>query len=265
MHMDLSGNVKVNKMEENTPSITFSIVTPVYQGEATIARTIESVLHQTVAPLEYHIIDGGSSDATVSICESYRDAFAERGVRYTISSEKDNGIYDGMNKGIRKSQGDFIGIINSDDWYEPIALEAMLALYQRTPFDMAYADIRMHNGESTFIKRASNPKFVSSRTWNHPTQFTSREIYQKKLYRNQSVFDDLDMLLWIHRGGYRIAFVNEVLANFTMGGASNNEKEWSQVRKRIWMKAEIYRENGYSGIYALDAAAVEIAKMLLGK
>ena len=50
-----------------------------------------------------------------------------------------------------------------------------------------------------------------------------------------------------------------------MGGASNNEKEWSEVRKRIRMKSEIYRENGYSWLYTLDAAAIEIAKKLLGK
>lgn len=60
-------------------------------------------------------------------------------------------------------------------------------------------------------------------------------------------------------------FKEKVLANFTMGGASNNEKEWSEVRKWIRMKSEIYRGNGYSWIYTLDAAAVEVAKMVLGK
>lgn len=245
--------------------VRFSIVTPVYNGETSIARTIQSVLDQTEQPYEYNIVDGSSSDRTVEICNSYRKQFDNKGIRYQVISEKDQGIYDGMNKGIQRSNGDFIGIINADDWYEPIALETMQRLYERTHFDMAYADIRMHNGEHSFIKKASNPKFVSSRTWNHPTQFTSRKIYQKKLYRNRSVFDDLDMLLWIHRHGYHIEAVNKVLANFTMGGASNNEKEWCEVRKRIQMKSEIYRENGYSWFYTLDAAAVEIAKMLLGK
>ena len=73
------------------------------------------------------------------------------------------------------------------------------------------------------------------------------------------------MLLLIHRHGYHIEVVNEVLANFTMGGAGNNEKEWSEVRKRIRMKSEIYRENGYFWFYTLDAAAIEIVKKLLGK
>ncbi len=251
--------------EYGTAGARFSIVTPVYNGEATIARTIESVLSQSYAPFEYHIVDGGSQDQTVKIAESYRAVFDQKGITYVITSEPDKGIYDGMNKGIQRCTGDFVGIINADDWYEPIALETMARLHKETGFDMAYADIRMHNGDTTFIKKASNPRFVSSRTWNHPTQFTSRAIYEQKLYQNQTVFDDLDMLLWIHRHGYHIEYINVVLANFTMGGASNNEKKWSQVRKRIGLKSRIYRENGYPWIYTLDAAAIEIAKKLLGK
>ena len=249
---------------ENCP-VRFSIVTPVYNGEQTIARTIESVLHQTYAPSEYHVVDAGSQDRTVEIAESYRPAFEAKGITYVITSEPDHGIYDGMNKGIRRSTGDLIGIINADDWYEPIALETMAKLHQENGYDMAYADIRMHNGDTTFIKKASNPKFVSSRTWNHPTQFTSRAIYEQKLYKNETVFDDLDMLLWIHRHGYHIEYTNVVLANFTMGGASNNEKKWSQVKRRIQTKGKIYKANGYPWIYTLDAAAVEVAKMVLGK
>ena len=130
---------------------------------------------------------------------------------------------------------------------------------------MAYADIRMHNGNGTFIKTASNPKMVTSRTWNHPTQFVSSEIYSKKLYKNETVFDDLDMLLWIHKNNYKISTVNKVLANFTMGGASNNEKRLGEVIKRIRTKGEIYKNNGYSALYVIDAAAIEIAKMILGK
>lgn len=245
--------------------ITFSIVTPVYNGAATIARTIESVLGQTVAPMEYHIVDGGSTDNTVEICQRYADAFAEKGIAFDVQSEPDKGIYDGMNRGILRSHGDYIGIINADDWYEPIAIETMRDLYEHEPYDMAYADIRMHNGNSTFIKRASNPRFVSSRTWNHPTQFTSKEIYAQHLYHNETVFDDLDMLLWIHQHGWRIAYTNVVLANFTMGGASNNQKAWGEIYKRIKIKGSIYKANGYPWYYTLDAAAIEIAKKILGK
>ena len=85
--------------------VKFSIVTTVYNGEATIARTIQSVLNQAVPPYEYNIVDGGSTDRTVEICNSYLDQFAEKGIRYQVVSEKDHGIYDGMNKGIWRSSG----------------------------------------------------------------------------------------------------------------------------------------------------------------
>ena len=245
--------------------IKFSIVTPVYNGEKTIARTIESVLEQSVAPSEYFVIDGGSSDGTLEIAKRYTGRFEEKGIHYEIVSEKDNGIYDAMNKGIKRCSGDFIGIINSDDWYEKNAIEVMADLYEKEHFDMAYADIRMHNGDGTFIKKASNPKMVTSRTWNHPTQFVCSDIYKKKLYKNETVFDDLDMLLWIHKNNYKISTINKVLANFTMGGASNNEKRLGEVIKRIRIKGTIYRNNGYSPLYVIDAAAIEIAKMILGK
>lgn len=245
--------------------IKFSIVTPVYNGGKTVARTIESVLNQSVAPSEYFVIDGASTDETLEVARRYTGCFEEKGIRYEIISEKDNGIYDAMNKGIMRCTGDFIGIINSDDWYETNAIETMAELYEKEHFDMAYADIRMHNGNGTFIKTASNPKMVTSRTWNHPTQFVSSEIYSKKLYKNETVFDDLDMLLWIHKNNYKISTVNKVLANFTMGGASNNEKRLGEVIKRIRTKGEIYKNNGYSALYVIDAAAIEIAKMILGK
>ena len=226
--------------------IKFSIVTPVYNGGKTVARTIESVLNQSVAPSEYFVIDGASTDETLEVARRYTGCFEEKGIRYEIISEKDNGIYDAMNKGIMRCTGDFIGIINSDDWYETNAIETMAELYEKEHFDMAYADIRMHNGNGTFIKTASNPKMVTSRTWNHPTQFVSSEIYSKKLYKNETVFDDLDMLLWIHKNNYKISTVNKVLANFTMGGASNNEKRLGEVIKRIRTKGEIYKNNGYA-------------------
>ena len=245
--------------------IKFNIVTPVYNGEKTVARTIESVLNQSVAPSEYFVIDGASTDGTLEVARKFIGRFEEKGIHYEIISEKDNGIYDAMNKGIRRCTGDFIGIINSDDWYETNAIETMAELYEKEHFDMAYADIRMHNGNGTFIKTASNPKMVTSRTWNHPTQFVSSDIYSKKLYKNETDFDDLDMLLWIHKNNYKISTVNKVLANFTMGGASNNEKRLGEVIKRIRTKGEIYKNNGYSALYVIDAAAIEIAKMILGK
>lgn len=97
-----------------------SIITPCLNSEETIRDTIESVLGQSYQNIEYIIVDGRSTDRTIEIVKEYASGFEGR-LRYI--SEKDSGIYDAMNKGILQASGSVIGIINSDDWYEPEAVE----------------------------------------------------------------------------------------------------------------------------------------------
>ena len=100
-----------------------SIVTVCYNSEKTIRKTIESVLAQTYGQVEYIIVDGASTDNTVAVAREYEEQFRQKGYTYRIVSEKDRGIYDAMNKGLALASGELIGIINSDDWYEPDAVK----------------------------------------------------------------------------------------------------------------------------------------------
>src|ERR1035437_10961175 len=88
-----------------------SIITTAYNSSLTIEDTIKSVLDQDYPDIEYIIIDGGSTDGTMDIVNKYKDRIAK------IVSEKDEGMYDAMNKGIKLATGDVIGILNSDDVY----------------------------------------------------------------------------------------------------------------------------------------------------
>ena len=246
-----------------------SIITVSYNSARTIRRTIESVLHQTYTHIDYWMIDGASSDETVSIAEEYRTAFEERGMEYHIVSEPDRGIYDAMNKGIRLSHGAIVGIINSDDWYEPNAVERMIDTYRKRHFDMFYADLRIvtEDGNGGFtemmIKHSRLRAPAVSRDWNHPTTFITRKVYDRYQYKLESLHDDWDLVLKIRRGGYRIVVLNEVLANFRYGGVSN-ERSLKKSFDLGCARYRIYRNNGYSRLYFFECVAVEAVKFLTG-
>lgn len=241
-----------------------SIITVCYNSAETIARTIESVLEQTYPAFEYIIEDGLSTDATLDIAESYRQAFSDKGIKYTIVSRKDEGIYDAMNKGIALATGDIIGLINSDDWYEKDALEAVAQCYESTGFGLFYADLRMMlPGGGSFIKKARNRKYQTSRDWNHPTTFITRELYGKYKYRNETLHDDYDLILRLRRAGVHTETVNRVIANFRMNGVSH-QRNVRKALERCAVKYRIYRENGYSPLYFFECFGVELAKLIIG-
>ena len=250
-----------------------SIITVCYNSEKTIARTIESVLNQTYKNIEYIIVDGCSTDSTLDIVNSYAEAFNDKGINLKVVSEKDNGIYDAMNKGIRIANGEIVGIINSDDWYEPIAVETVADAYRRTNFVLYYADLNMwqekldSNGDSTLelkmVKHSAFRSPVVSRDWNHPTTFITKAAYDELgLYKCESLHDDWDLVLRIRRAGKKVVVENKILANFTLNGVSH-DKSVSKAISRGKERYRIYRNNGYSRLYFIECVAIEVAKAIL--
>ena len=244
--------------------IKISIITVTYNSAATLRRTMESVLNQTYAPYEYIIVDGASTDETLEIAASMESAFTMRGIALKVSSEEDNGIYDAMNKGIERAKGDLIGIINSDDWYETDALKVVADAYAEEPFDLFWADLRMHmpNG-TTFIKKARDRKHATSRDWNHPTTFISKDIYRQYHYRTKTLHDDYDLILRLKKAQVRSKVKNITIANFTMNGVSH-ERNLKAALKRCGIKYSIYRDNGYSPLYFAECFAEEMGKLIIG-
>ena len=114
---------KFNDKKNAKPLI--SIITVVKNNSKTLKKCIKSVIDQRNVNTEHIIIDGGSSDNTVSILKRY-----SRYIDYWIS-EKDEGIYDGMNKGLKLALGDYIGILNSDDYYKKDSLNIIIKYFKR--------------------------------------------------------------------------------------------------------------------------------------
>lgn len=241
-----------------------SIVTVCYNSEKTIRKTIESVLAQTYGQIEYIIVDGASKDNTVAIAREYEEQFRQKGFLYRILSEKDNGIYDAMNKGIRMAQGELIGLVNSDDWYEPIAAQTVVDTYRETGFDMFYADLNLVKDDgSIIVKHSKLDKFPSTRNWNHPTTFITKKTYEEQgMYRCQTLYDDFDLVLRMRKAGKKIVIRNVVLSNFRTGGVSN-QKALKKCLHRIKARYGCYRNNGYSVFYIFECIAMEAAKMIL--
>lgn len=252
-------------MDNKLAVLPVSIITVCYNSAETIRDTIESVLGQNYDGIEYLIIDGESKDDTVDIARSYQERFQERGYGYRIVSEKDAGLYDAMNKGIRLAGGALIGIINSDDWYEAEAVSTAVEAYQQEAYDMFYGDIRLIRQDGkAMIKHSRQDRFPTSRHWNHPTTFLTKETYEiLGGYRNEGIHDDFDLFLRVRRAGKKIVIKNKVLANFRAGGASN-EKSLSKCRKRCHDRYRCYRNNGYSRLYLLECVAIEAAKFVIG-
>lgn len=252
-------------MAEKTCGKKISIVTIAYNSEAVIARTIESVLAQGYRPLEYRVIDGASTDGTVLVAESYRERMKQAGIAFYVDSEPDQGIYDAMNKGIARVTGAVIGLLNSGDWYEPDALRIAADAFETQKCDLLFGNIRLHRTDgSTLVKKARLRRFQTSRDWNHPTMFVRAGLYQKNPFPCKGIHDDYGFYLKMVKAGVKIITLDHILANFQMGGASNQKNlkaAKGRIRDRyLWC----YRVNGYSRWYLIECIAIEAAKWILG-
>lgn len=198
-----------------------SIITPCLNSEATIRQTIESVLHQTYGNIEYIIIDGKSTDKTLDIVREYIPQFQGR-LKYV--SEKDKGIYDAMNKGIRQSTGTLIGIIGSDDYYECDAVEKIVAHMTDEPYQVLYGYCRVyHKNRVKYIAKKRHETLPQTMI-PHATCFVTRQIYRDfgMFVTAFKVASDYELMLRLY-SSKQVTFIQiqEILADFRKGGASS--------------------------------------------
>lgn len=204
-----------------------SIITVVYNNANVIKSAIDSVLSQTYPKIEYIIVDGKSTDGTVDIVNSYGDRISK------FISEKDNGIYDAMNKGIALATGDIIGILNSDDFYIDEHVIAKVAKeFEEKNVDSIYADlvyVAANNLQKT-VRYYDSSYFAPERFaygWMpaHPTFFVKRWVYEQyDVFRTDlkigADFDILVRFLYTHKISY--SYMKEIFVKMRLGGVSTS-------------------------------------------
>ena len=241
-----------------------TIVTVAFNSEKTIEKTIKSVLNQTYPKIEYLIIDGKSGDKTVEIAKAYEEQALKKGYSYRIVSEKDRGIYDAMNKGIALAKGEIMGFINSDDWYEKDAVALSVKTMLKKQCDITFGDIAIHKADgSRIVKKAKLSPYETSRHWNHPTMFVKTSVYRDFPFRQKGIHDDYGAYLAMKKAGKKVEVIHRVLADFSMGGASNKRSLRLSV-KRIKDRYGCYRDNGYGRWYFMECILMEAGKFILG-
>ena len=230
-----------------------SLITVVYNRAATIERTILSVLHQSYQHIEYIVVDGASTDGTTDIIYQYQQRITK------IISEKDYGVYDAINKGIRSATGDIIGILHADDCFaNNNVLETVMKQFMQQP------DLDCLFGDVCFVQK-DNPykivRYFSSAIFNlsrfrmgimpaHPTFFCKKKHFDLHgLYRTDlEIAADFDLLLRflkIHQLNYK--YLSEMMVVMQLGGKST-----SGIKSTLKINHEIHRvlkEHGIASSY----------------
>lgn len=249
-----------------------SVVTVCYNSEKTIKKTIDSVLRQGDLNFEYIIVDGKSSDATVTMIEEYMPLFKGK-LRYV--SESDNGWYDAMNKGVKMSEGHFINFLNSDDYYDEGALAKVIEVIEHDELGddvIVYGDstnvYRNKEGKELF-KRISAPEIIDEKNKGlqtgmcgirHQSMFVGREVYRQVglLNLQYRLHADWDFMIKTLKAKVPYVYINENLTFYSMYGVStkidykerhllrkDNELynciDWTDIREKVGIKAWVRR------------------------
>jgi len=206
--------------------LKISIITVCYNSEKHIKTAIESVINQTYLDIEYIVVDGASKDRTVDIIKSYGDKITK------MVSEPDKGIYDAMNKGFQLATGDYLAVINSDDFYmSNDAIENVVNELNKKQTDSLFADLIYveENNTDKQVRYWKSNEFVKGsfkKGWHpaHPTFFVKNEIYKKYGYFDLSfkLAADFELMLrFLEKYQISSCYLSKPIIKMRLGGATN--------------------------------------------
>lgn len=230
-----------------------SIITTCFNREGTIRDCIESVLSQDYADIEYIVVDGASTDGSLSIINEYKDRLS------TIISEPDGGMYEALNKGIRVATGEVIGLLHSDDFlYSSRTISYIVRAFESSQADFVY-------GDGLFVDAVDTDKVVRNwisgtykktkvrRGWLplHPTCYIRRECMEKWGVYDESfrIAADSELLVrYLYEADLKVHYLPEYIVRMRMGGLSTDPEKMKQK----WSEdLRLYRQHGFPAYWVL--------------
>lgn len=209
----------------------YSIITVNFNNKEGLRKTIESVIHQTYRDFEFIIIDGGSTDGSADVLKEYNAQ-----IDYWVS-ETDGGIYQGMNKGIKKATGEYLNFMNSGDcFYASDILEKVFHYNSNADFivgkDYHYNSETHHGHASIQPPRTTMIHFFVA-TLDHQSSFIKKELFNDSLYdeSHRLVSDWIFFTEKIVKEQKQVQFIPDIVCKREEGGLS--EKQWEKNRKEI--------------------------------
>ena len=203
-----------------------SVITVCYNSAKTIGHTLRSVREQTHGDIEHIIVDGGSSDKTLEVVSA-------EGPHVTkLVSERDNGIYDAMNKGIQLATGDVVAFLNADDFYISTEVLSKVAVaFEASGADCCYGDLCYVQQDDTakIVRYWRSSPFrlgLFGKGWcpPHPTFFVRRSVCQRLggFNLNYKIAADVELMArFLVAGSISSFYIPEVLVHMRMGGTTN--------------------------------------------
>jgi glycosyltransferase involved in cell wall biosynthesis len=199
-----------------------SIITVCFNSAKTIENTIKSVIFQDYKNIEYIIIDGGSNDETIEIIEKYKKSID------IFNSEKDNGLYDALNKGISLASGEVVGILNSDDeLYSNSIISEIANCFLNKKIDMLWGDVQFVNKSNEIVRIYKSNIFKPNRFKfgimpAHPSFYCRKKLFNLNgLYRTDLLIaSDFELLLRFIKKDSNYFYLNKIIVNMKTGGVS---------------------------------------------
>lgn len=246
---------------KDKPLVT--IITAVYNNSTSFDRCINSVLGQKYSQIEYIIIDGGSEKPTLDLIHKYRDK-----IDYFVS-EPDGGIYNAMNKGVELAQGDYVCVLNSDDWYSPDFVSSSVETAQSKGSSVVYTYCN-HGPEQWITPGINEGIFLTHLNINHASFLVSKDCYNRvgKYSEDYQIVSDM---LWKHdafQNGEQFDLVPDFLFNFSHGGLSSGsnakrkELMFSEIRRLTKRRFAFLNEDESDEIYKLRFDKNRVSVML---